>query len=145
MSSAVAIRAFRSILQEQFERTGTFPNISRVMAKSKKSLFSGMSAETLRGEPVPPTLSTWARDQTADRPSPRARNADPITGRNPEQQELWQLMQTLTLAGTPNVAEFFVVALWLAMIDTAVSVTTGQVAQESSDDGSDDDMPHMGH
>ena len=53
-------------------------------------------------------------------------------------------MQTLTRAGTPNVAEFFVKALWLAMIDTAVSVTAGQVAQESSDDGSDDGMPHMG-
>jgi hypothetical protein len=114
------------------------------MAHSRKSLFNGMSAEMLRKQPIPPTLATWAQDQSADRPSPRSLTADPITGRNAEQQELWQLMQNLIHAGTPNVAEFFVQSLWVALIETAAAVIAGDLEQDSDHEGSDDGMPHMG-
>ena len=43
LSMVVAIRVFRSILRELYERTGNFPNSRRVLAKGNKSLWGGLS------------------------------------------------------------------------------------------------------
>ena len=56
------------------------------------------------------------------------------------QQQLWQLLRTLTQAGTSNVHQFFVLCLWLALIDVAELVVSRDVEQESESDG---DTPNM--
>ena len=129
LSMVVAIRVFRSILRELYERTGNFPNSRRVLAKGNKSLWGGLSGNQLRRQSPPPELSTFVKQMTADNPSPRAKDADAVTGRSASQQELWQLLHTLTGAGTPNVFQFFVICLWLALIDVAELVKSGDVEQ----------------
>ena len=137
----VAIRVFRSILRELYERTGNFPNSRRVLAKGNESLWGGLSGDQLRRQSPPPELSTFVKQMTADNPSPRAKDADAVTGRSTSQQELWQLLHTLTGAGTPNVFQFFVICLWLALIDVAELVKSGDVEQASYSSDSDDEMP----
>ena len=137
----VAIRVFRSILLELYQRTGNFQNSRRVLAKGHKSLWGGLSGDQLRRQSPPPDLFTFVKQMTADNPIPRAKDADAVTGRNTSQQELWQLLHTLTGAGTPNVFQFFVICLWLALIDVAELVVSGDVEQTSYSGDSDDEMP----
>jgi hypothetical protein len=92
-----AVRACRSILVECYRRTQTFDNINKVLSNSRSSMFKGLSPEQLRQYPIDPCLSTWVRQHTADRPMPRANDADAKTGRNAPQQSLWQLAQTFTV------------------------------------------------
>jgi hypothetical protein len=90
-------------------------------------------------------LSTYVEQWTHDNPTPRAKDADATTGSNAQQQELWQLLHTLADAGTPNVFQFFVLCLWLALVDVAELVVSGEVEQDSDPGDSDDDMPNMGN
>ena len=140
LSMTIAIRAFRSLLLEVYRRTGNFDNSNKVFAKGHKGLRHGWSGEQLRRQRPPSGLSTYVEQWTADNPTPRAKDADATTGRNAQQQELWQLLHTLVDAGTPNVFQFFVLCLWLALVDVAELVVSGDVEQES-DYGSDDGDP----
>ena len=143
LSMTIAIRAFRSLLLETYRRTGNFDNSNRVFAKGHKSLRHGWSGDQLRRQEPPSGLSTYVNQWTADRPTPRAKDADATTGRNAQQQELWQLLHTLTAAGTPDIFRFFAICLWLALIDVAELVVGGEVEQDSDPGDSDDDMVDM--
>ena len=140
----VAIRVFSSILRELYARTGNFPNSAKVLAKGHKSMKNNLSGDQLRRQNPPLELSTFARDMTANNPTPRARDANAVTGRNPSQQELWQLLHTLDAAGTPDVFQFFVICLWLALIEVAELIVNRDLEQDSDAGDSDDDMPDMG-
>ena len=135
-----AIRAFRSHLLNIYQRVGTFHSIARVLAKCHKRMKDGLQGDQLRRMQPPAQLSAYVDQMTADSPNPRARDADAETGRNAPQQQLWQLFRTLALAGTSNVHQFFVFCLWLALVDVAELVVSGDVEQES-DYGSDDGDP----
>ena len=135
-----AIRAFRSHLVDMYQRVGTFHSIARVLAKSRKHMKDGLQGDELRRMQPPTELSAYVNQMTADSPNPKARDADAESGRNVPQQQLWQLLRTLTQAGTSNVHQFFVLCLWLALIDVAELVVSRDVEQESESDGGTPNM-----
>jgi hypothetical protein len=83
-SLRMLVAVFHSILVECYHRTGTFPNIDKVLSNSRRSMFNGLSPEQLRQSPIDPCLFD-------------ALDADAETGRNAPQQLLWQLAETFTV------------------------------------------------